>query len=902
MRCTALYGLLLTVSLLISFPAQARVIRVPQDQQTIQGAIDAAENNDTVRVAVGTYTGGGNIDILLDKRIVLISDSCLIDCENADEVSGISMTQPATVIGVAIANATWGGMKIINCNGFIIRNCWFNWNFQEQENTSGAGLVVDGSTGIIKNCIFTSNDATQSGAGMLIKTSSSVTIWNCIFTGNDAERYGGGVLVTSSSEAEIGNCIFDNNRAGIDGGGVELSVSASAYIYNCTFTDNVAEGYGGGLNKGSSSNPEIVNCIFWGNEGGTGNQLYEESNGGSIDISYCCVQDSIVPGDRWSGENIIASDPELRRGRVPEWGIAGFFLDNESPCVDAGAGASSEFGMDTLTTQTDYVDDEETVDLGFHYNFNDFNIVGSISGFVYNHADGAAIGGAHVLAWRGEESWSAYSGWQGYSMNNVVATRPISITVSADGFIDTTVTDIIVPENRNVEVNFRLLHATFDPSEQEITTQVEIGDSSEVGLTIENFGNGALNWTVEPRVPAQNYLPEWMLHNSYPASTLLNDGRLEGVVYTGTNFIVAGRNYWGGSDDSNMVYILGRDSVLVDSFIQADESNNGFKGLAWNGQLVWGGGGHTIYGFTPEGEVFRAWEGPFSSHQGLAWDSDQNLLWMTGITANRIYAYTADGEPADTLDRPAGFRIYGMAYYSRDPDGYKLYILHDVGGRNVIHKLNTETADTIYVSTLIHIDGGSPAGAFISKEYDSYNWVFMNIADNGAEDRIDIWQLAGNTTWMSVDPLTGSVQPDQSQELLIKLYTAGFDLGRISGDLYFTHNAEFGEVIIPIHMEVIMDAPPGSESEIPGDFRITGVYPNPFNSQTLVNYDIPMNSDISMKLFDLTGREVMEVLKGKINAGTHTVSISADILPTGVYLLRLEAEDKMSIAKLVLIK
>ena len=63
-------------------------ILVPLDQPTIQAGVNATADDDTVLVASGTYTGSGNRDIEIDKRIVVMSeegpDSTIIDCQNVD--------------------------------------------------------------------------------------------------------------------------------------------------------------------------------------------------------------------------------------------------------------------------------------------------------------------------------------------------------------------------------------------------------------------------------------------------------------------------------------------------------------------------------------------------------------------------------------------------------------------------------------------------------------------------------------------------------------------------------------------------------------------------------------------------------------------------------------------------
>lgn len=96
-------------------------------------------------------------------------------------------------------------------------------------------------------------------------------------------------------------------------------------------------------------------------------------------------------------------------------------------------------------------------------------------------------------------------------------------------------------------------------------------------------------------------------------------------------------------------------------------------------------------------------------------------------------------------------------------------------------------------------------------------------------------------------------------------------------------------------------------TDLPNVFEIGAVYPNPFNSVTIISFGLPRDAKISLKIFDLTGREVETLIDGELNAGRHSISwngISSAGNPTatGVYFCRLEAEGKILTQKVVLVK
>ncbi len=88
----------------------------------------------------------------------------------------------------------------------------------------------------------------------------------------------------------------------------------------------------------------------------------------------------------------------------------------------------------------------------------------------------------------------------------------------------------------------------------------------------------------------------------------------------------------------------------------------------------------------------------------------------------------------------------------------------------------------------------------------------------------------------------------------------------------------------------------------PLEFRLNPAYPNPFNACTNLSYTLPHQGNIQLKLFDLTGRELAVIKDGFHEAGHHTTAMDASILPSGLYLVKLEACDKVKTVKMICVK
>ena len=92
------------------------------------------------------------------------------------------------------------------------------------------------------------------------------------------------------------------------------------------------------------------------------------------------------------------------------------------------------------------------------------------------------------------------------------------------------------------------------------------------------------------------------------------------------------------------------------------------------------------------------------------------------------------------------------------------------------------------------------------------------------------------------------------------------------------------------------------ENNIPKSFSLNQNYPNPFNPSTFISYQLPTNSHVTLKVYDILGREVASLVNDDKTAGTYKVSFDASRLSSGVYFYRLDAGTYSQTKKLVLLK
>lgn len=85
-------------------------------------------------------------------------------------------------------------------------------------------------------------------------------------------------------------------------------------------------------------------------------------------------------------------------------------------------------------------------------------------------------------------------------------------------------------------------------------------------------------------------------------------------------------------------------------------------------------------------------------------------------------------------------------------------------------------------------------------------------------------------------------------------------------------------------------------------FRLNNNYPNPFNPSTIISFEIPEAANVSLKIYDITGKEISSLFKGMLNKGYHEFEWNAAQLSSGVYFYRLQAGSFTNTKKMHLIK
>lgn len=115
-------------------------------------------------------------------------------------------------------------------------------------------------------------------------------------------------------------------------------------------------------------------------------------------------------------------------------------------------------------------------------------------------------------------------------------------------------------------------------------------------------------------------------------------------------------------------------------------------------------------------------------------------------------------------------------------------------------------------------------------------------------------------------------------------------LGCVFGGIVYGDTVMYPVGIIPL------------TSSVPDKFSLSQNFPNPFNPTTNINFDIPKNSFVKLKIYDVSGKELTSLVNENLNAGSYNYQWDASSFTSGVYFYRIETNDFIETKRMILLK
>ena len=172
---------------------------------------------------------------------------------------------------------------------------------------------------------------------------------------------------------------------------------------------------------------------------------------------------------------------------------------------------------------------------------------------------------------------------------------------------------------------------------------------------------------------------------------------------------------------------------------------------------------------------------------------------------------------------------------------------------------------------------------------------------NYARNNLAVLLTTDILPWVSTSPTSGVIGPGDSAAVELRIHPAGLRADTLyTGRLRITGNTPDISVI-RLGLRTTTTGV-GTGAEVPAVFALEQNYPNPFNPTTAINYQLAAASHVSLKVFDVLGREVATIVNETKAAGKYNVVWDARNVASGLYFYRLEAGTFMAMKKMLLLK
>jgi hypothetical protein len=382
------------------------------------------------------------------------------------------------------------------------------------------------------------------------------------------------------------------------------------------------------------------------------------------------------------------------------------------------------------------------------------------------------------------------------------------------------------------------------------------------------------------------------------------DGIVSCFFVSGTNLFVGTRGtgaYGGG-------VFLSTDSGA--NWTSISPGNNSIYSLICSGTNLFAGASNGVYLSTNNGLSWLTPSKPFEA-RALA-ISDTSLF--AGSYGGGVVLSTDNGASWTSVNTGLNTNVYSLASLGKNilagvigaisPWGVFLTTNNGISWAATWTDINGGIGYPVYsmsVSNTNIFAGTENGGVFISSN-DGKSW---NAVNNGLIER-DLYYLAsykqyifagsseyGYGVFFSIDNGNSWTNSGLTQIHISSLAV---------NDKYLFAGTESGTIwkrplsdMIPVHVE-------DGENNLPEKFSLKQNYPNPFNPSTTINYSIAKQSNVTIKIYDLLGRELVTLVNEEKPTGNYAIEFNASSLTSGIYFYQLKAGNYKDTKKLVLLK
>jgi len=429
-------------------------------------------------------------------------------------------------------------------------------------------------------------------------------------------------------------------------------------------------------------------------------------------------------------------------------------------------------------------------------------------------------------------------------------------------------------------------------------TKITAGDSGlQVTYTWHKWDTLTQDWSIDA------YLRALYTYDSNGNQTERSSQRLSGAVWVNMS-----RDLYTYDPNGNLTEYLIQNGDVGDwvndwQYLYAYDLNGNiteYSSQSWDG-IDWEKHWRYLYTHNFIGkrieQLLQRWDGTDWKDDGsrglYAYDSDGNqieLLWQRwdgtdwDDDSRRLYAYDSDGNQIEFLRQNwdgTGWVNNWRGLYAYDRNG------------NRVEYLLQSWDVTDWMNELLELYTYDPSGnqiEFLKQNWDGINWVNnwrqLSVFDLNRNQVEYVGQIWDGINW--VNNWRYLYTYDTIGNLTEQLWQRWNEAVWVSKNITYV---DYTNINLTVENEII-----------PTGYLLEQNYPNPFNPETVIEYALPVQTEVRLVVYDLRGQEVARLIDGVQQAGNHNIKWDASNVASGIYIYRLQAADFVQTRKMVLLK
>ena len=418
------------------------------------------------------------------------------------------------------------------------------------------------------------------------------------------------------------------------------------------------------------------------------------------------------------------------------------------------------------------------------------------------------------------------------------------------------------------------------------------------------------------------------------------------INVTGSAAVKDGTFFYVTDNTSNLIRAYTAAGNLIYTF--AIPGVTGLEDLAFDGMFEYGGtGGQTIYQMNFQTQTLVGTINSPVTVRHVAYDTDNDAFWIGG-NSGAIFQISRNGTVLDTIDRQLS-PVSGSAFDGVSPGGPYLWlfvgstpdsvlifqysipsdsltgVIHDVLSDVGIGQTNAESGGLFFMDQFVtntaSLGGilvGSPTKLFVYEIYNAVPVELVSFSAQAAEKGVKLnWGTATETNNEGFEIQRSEVRDQRSEVGDRRSEISDFEkIGYVKGSgtttesksyTFTDNNISSGTYNYRLkqidfdgsykYSEVI-----SVDVNISLEYTLSQNYPNPFNPATEIKYSLPESGFVTLKVYDMLGREASVLVNEDKTAGNYSVTFDGSSLSSGVYFYQLKAGQYTDTKKFVLLK